>query len=368
MNMKEFFAKESFLDAPLISTVSLKQKSLVDKLVLYMAPVILLMGLLVSWLADPEDLVYTTAWHTLLVQVLAIYLPVSLYMRLSGGRATFGMRRISAFEAVLCFILGIAYSSFSDALTSLLYLLYKALGIDPLLSTLVPRTGGGWRVAALALLGVVLPAYTDELFFRGLVLHAWQARGKRRAILHAACLSALFAFSPGALPVTLLTGLLFGMLVVQTGSCYASISAHIGMGAISLYSLCTLSADGIADTATYFPANAWELAAPLLLSLFVGALVCFSALRALGRIRRIREQAAEQGGFPEKKFRFFDAFEKTPELAHLQEMLKRLEDDTLFPAGKRGKRPYASGKSVVTATYLLLIGVNIYLVCSYFIA
>lgn len=354
------------------TTVSIRQKGIIDKLVLCITFLALVMGVLAALLADPGDMVYSTAWHVLLVQLLAVYLPTRTYMRMRGGKATFGVRRVSVVELLLSFVLGVALLQIADALNTLLYGLYRVLHIDALLSTTVPHTGSGWRVAALVLLGVIVPAITDELFFRGLILHAWQQRGKRLAVLHSACLYALLACSPGTLPTSLLVGIVLGCLVVQTGSCYTSMAAQIGGGLLSIYYTYSLSQSGVRDSAVNMPASFSDVLPSVLLSLALGVVLVLVLFRSLKRIRTLRMQVeaelsadenAENGA--EKKAPVLPSFQKTHEIKFLKEMFQKLETHNLLPAGKNA---YPIGRAAVIATYVVLIGVNAYLVVAALVA
>ncbi len=79
----------------------------------------------------------------------------------------------------------------------------------------------------LVLLICALPALTEEIAFRGLML-PWleRAQGKRRALVLSAALFAGLHLSVLSLPYLFVTGLLFGWVTQRTGSLYPAMLLH----------------------------------------------------------------------------------------------------------------------------------------------
>ena len=79
----------------------------------------------------------------------------------------------------------------------------------------------------LVLLGV-LPPVCEELLCRGLILSSLRPRyGDNKAIVVSAALFALLHLDPSRFPSTFAAGLLLGLVLVKTGSIFASILFHM---------------------------------------------------------------------------------------------------------------------------------------------
>ena len=67
----------------------------------------------------------------------------------------------------------------------------------------------------------------EEIFFRGFVLSGYERMGKRRAIIFSAILFGFFHFNIYNLAGPIILGLIFGYLVIETGSIFAGMIGHM---------------------------------------------------------------------------------------------------------------------------------------------
>lgn len=89
-------------------------------------------------------------------------------------------------------------------------------------------TGGTLQGYLLSIIFVCLvPGICEEMMFRGVMLHAYEVDGSRKAIWMTALLFAVFHFSLENFIGPFILGVYFGYLVVGTGSIYAGIIAHM---------------------------------------------------------------------------------------------------------------------------------------------
>jgi membrane protease YdiL (CAAX protease family) len=136
----------------------------------------------------------------------------------------------------------------------------------------------------------ILPGVCEELLFRGFLLHGIRKKtSDLPAIIIVGVLFGAFHLDPYRfLPVTLL-GIIFGYMVVKTGSIFTGIVAHSTNNTISI--LLSYAAQTVTNSDVPFSAQPEEVLTPhtflLLFPIIIVALVVFSVgLRALPRVAR----------------------------------------------------------------------------------
>ena len=96
----------------------------------------------------------------------------------------------------------------------------------------------GWGDVILVLVVVVGAPVVEELFFRGLLLRALQARvGSVAAVLVSGVLFGLAHFEPLQLPVLAGFGVVLGIVALRTGRLGPGIFAHAAFNALAVYSI-----------------------------------------------------------------------------------------------------------------------------------
>jgi uncharacterized protein len=96
----------------------------------------------------------------------------------------------------------------------------------------------GWGEVVLVLVVVVGAPVVEELFFRGLLLRALQARvGSVAAVVVSGLLFGLAHFEPLQLPVLAGFGVVLGMVALRTGRLGPGICAHAAFNALAVYSI-----------------------------------------------------------------------------------------------------------------------------------
>ena len=129
-------------------------------------------------------------------------------------------------------------------------LLLDRLGI-PLQESAVEIPKNSQELMRGILLIGVLPGVCEELFFRGMMLSAWERRGTKTALIVSAVLFALLHGSIMGFPVQLLMGFVLGYLLLVSNSLYTGMTYHTVYNSATLI-LAYLSAQGgAADSAVY---------------------------------------------------------------------------------------------------------------------
>lgn len=169
-----------------------------------------------------------------LSQIVGFALPAMLLVRVKSYDAeqSLSLRGIGAGRVVAVVIVALAGMVVLLGIVGLQEIVFRKAGID--LSDEVQRmdrsiseigSGGLWL---LILTVVVAPALCEELLFRGILLSGLaRSFGKTRGVLYSALLFAAMHMSIVKLVPTLLLGILFGYLVIKTGSILSSMVAHL---------------------------------------------------------------------------------------------------------------------------------------------
>ncbi len=111
-------------------------------------------------------------------------------------------------------------------------MLGRALGI-PARQALLPA--GGWALAAGFLALCLLPAVTEELFFRGVLQTALRPFGPGAAALGSALLFALCHGSPSQALSALVSGLLLGLFAEWRGSIWPGAALHLANNTLAFW-------------------------------------------------------------------------------------------------------------------------------------
>ena len=129
-------------------------------------------------------------------------------------------------------------------------LLLDRIGIPLSESAVSVPTNSQELLRGIFLIGV-LPGVCEELFFRGMMMSAWERRGTRAALMVSSVLFAILHGSVMGFPVQLMMGFVLGYLALASGSLYVSMTYHTVYNSATLI-LAYLSAQGGgADSSVY---------------------------------------------------------------------------------------------------------------------
>lgn len=133
----------------------------------------------------------------------------------------FGLKNL-----LICFFITVFVLFGYNYIINLLSHIMSLCGYNPDSSLPLPLNNIGWLFANIFILGV-LPAISEELIYRGIILNGLRRFGNLKAILFSAL---IFAFAHGSLMqffYQLILGLVLGYVLVKTGSLIASIFVHL---------------------------------------------------------------------------------------------------------------------------------------------
>lgn len=161
------------------------------------------------------------------LHLFAVFLPAVLYLypKNIDVTETFLIHRLDWKNILMLSGMGICIQYICRMMNTVTMLLLERCGAEMLPSTLtVPKHAGSFFLALFAV--VLIPAITEELLMRGVVLHAYLWRGSRGAIVVSSVLFAVLHLDVRNLLSIFLLGMILGYVVLQTGSIWAGMILH----------------------------------------------------------------------------------------------------------------------------------------------
>ncbi len=171
----------------------------------------------------------------ILCQIIILLIPIYLYLLLRSPQKSFieqmrwlGIRRLYA-----DYIFFLIFASFFMMTSSLLLNIifggvFDTSGGFSLLGTIVAGrnefVSSDWY---LIFSYAIIPAFIEEIFFRGLLFREFAQNGKKFAIALSTIIFAIFAFSPGQIPSAIACGLVYSLARSVTGTLQGSIIIHL---------------------------------------------------------------------------------------------------------------------------------------------
>ena len=126
-----------------------------------------------------------------------------------------------------------------------------------------------WGKVIYVLIFAILPAFLEEMIFRGIILQNLRRFGDKEALFLSALFFAVFHLNLSQIPYAFLMGLCLGYFVLRTGSLWVGILLHLCNNALSL--LWEFMDPLLSDRAFYLISTCYDAA--LLLFAFVALLV-----------------------------------------------------------------------------------------------
>lgn len=163
-----------------------------------------------------------------LTELVLILLPAVLFVRRKGLpiAPALGWRRVKPASALLGVVLGVTGWGVA---ASMQQLTLPILGEPPEIPGLEPQTLP--QLMLIYFCAALLPGICEETLFRGAIQGLLWRRGSWRAVGLTALLFALFHVNPWVFLPALFLGVVFGSLVVRTGSVVPAMLSHVACNA-----------------------------------------------------------------------------------------------------------------------------------------
>lgn len=194
--------------------------------VLYLTPA-------VSWTGGYDT---TVIISSLITAVLFAAFPV-IALRAKGlniKRMLMIKKAPSFSEAASWAFLGMGLAYAAPIVSYIWYVLLEGFGIMPYSNGLAPAAS--WTALAVQLAVVaVLPAFCEELFFRGFLMRTLEGGyGRKRAVVFSGLLFTLIHANLLGAPAIFMLGCSAGIVDYLTGSIYAGMAVHFSYNAVSV--------------------------------------------------------------------------------------------------------------------------------------
>lgn len=175
----------------------------------------------------------------IVIQILIFIIPGIIYCKLGGEKTVRGLRLRSfgANKLLFCIFCVCTLICASGLVKLGIFELGYSSSNYTLYANYLPTSASGFKDIVYIILAIaVLPALTEEFVFRGIVLSEYRAAGCKNfaAVAFSTLLFGMLHFSLGQLPVYLLGGVAFAIIVIVTDSLPAAMLAHIINNAFSL--------------------------------------------------------------------------------------------------------------------------------------
>ena len=180
---------------------------------------------------------------TILLQLLIFSIPAYLYIRFREGM-TIKTIRLRPFRLSHLFLLLFGTVFLISACTLLAILCGMMHGQDSftLYDTFsVPQNGGAVEMVQVILAYGLLPAFCEELIFRGILCAEYESHGILYASAVSSVLFALLHFDLSALPVYLFAGAFLSVVLYLTRSVIAVMLVHFGYNVFGILAQAGLS-------------------------------------------------------------------------------------------------------------------------------
>ncbi len=182
---------------------------------LYLTACVFLLTFGLSYLLPKGGSIYS---YGLIMQFAALLIPASLYMSLKGEKLPQKMRINALSPAKTVFLLLFVLAIFCGSVLYSLLLGNTDTGNEALSS----------EPAFLSLLCLaVLPAFAEELLFRGILMTELESHGPVTAVALSSVLFAMLHFDLKMLPMYLFSGLMLALCAYVTRSLLASCTVHL---------------------------------------------------------------------------------------------------------------------------------------------
>lgn len=161
------------------------------------------------------------------LQIFAVLLPAALYLypKNIDVTETFLIHRLDKKNLLILAGMGICIQYICRMMNTVTVVVLSWFGAETSSGVLtVPRNGATFLLALLTV--VLIPAVTEELLMRGVVLHAYLWRGSKSAVVASAFLFAIVHLDIRNLASTFFLGVILASVVLQTGSIWSGMILH----------------------------------------------------------------------------------------------------------------------------------------------
>ncbi|MDR3263498.1 MAG: CPBP family intramembrane metalloprotease [Clostridiales bacterium] len=267
-----------------------------------------------------------------------------------------GFGKLSLVKVLLLFAIAVGAILLFAPLAELFVGALMKLGYQPIIEEAESFTWGGLVIAIAAM--CILPAFNEEILFRGILMNGARRKGAYFAIVYTAFIFMIFHGNPQQTVHQFFLGLIFGYLAVTTGSIIFGVILHFFNNLIAVL-FGYISFDGITSDGLIIMYAVWVVA---------GAVILFFALRAFKRLNdreKFGDTETKPNGIKDsvvyiKKLLFDKSFRLTEKEAFnnkydaQNEFGGEIDPDVIFAAGTGEEKKYPTSAKVAIIGGILM--------------
>lgn len=170
----------------------------------------------------------------IITEYILVLLPVIIYLKLKGVSFSenLKLKKLSFKHGIM--IVGATILNYPIALFFNLIVMTIISTFSELQTPPIPTATNFGQYLGLFFIIAFSAGICEEIFFRGMLLSAYEKEYGKKAIIITGILFGIFHFNPQNLLAPIILGLFFGYLVQLTGSIYAGIIGHIANNGIAV--------------------------------------------------------------------------------------------------------------------------------------
>ncbi len=176
---------------------------------------------------SPKDesghfLIFQEVWFVCVLQIISALILASIYFfHTKKNNISYNACKIAkktnVWNVLICVVLGISLCFLTDKFITMIAIGLDKIGININSSMNVPLSSFGYYVLSLFMIAL-LPALTEELLYRGVVLNGLRSLGKWPAILLSSLAFCLMHGNVAQFPYTFLLGVVLGYVMFETSN------------------------------------------------------------------------------------------------------------------------------------------------------
>ncbi len=264
-----------FITAPLFVSVVFILISISEKLLAFISK------------AAPHDIVFSVA----ILELFVFALPAAFFIKIKKENFLDFSKLSPVKLSYLPFIVS-SFLTYVFGAVIVLYIQMNFLGAGASTGFLSVTESASVSSFSIFLYYVFIPAFTEELFFRSVIISSYSSFKGPVAVIISSFFFALIHFSFGELPFYFFSGVVLGTITYVTGSCIPSLVLHLINNAVIVY--------GGGALGTFLSESSSSvILAFLLVVAFLGSLM--SMLSTMEEIYDKRSIAFENGNLPGKR-------------------------------------------------------------------
>ena len=182
---------------------------------------------------DPNDghfLILDKLWFKMVLQIISALILAGLYFFYTkNNKISYNACQIAKKPNILmvlvCIVVGISMCFLTDKFITMIAIGLDHIGVNINSSINIPLSSFGYYLLAVLMIAI-LPAITEELVYRGMILNGLRKLGKWPAILLSSLAFCLMHGNIAQFPYTFLLGIVLGYIMFETSNLLLCIIIH----------------------------------------------------------------------------------------------------------------------------------------------